>query len=197
MKTTSCEFLIQNAFRQQVSPSATPADGESRSLKEGAAHMWHVTIFTGKGVPCLDDSVITWARQASRWPYLLRNGLDPTRHLPLKVMHVHHALLPVYTLYFDSLCLSSPALPYNRTSFYLFLFLCSTFALWIAWLLFCMCTPLAGANIWTSSFELYIILCADNVAQIRSSLLDYLSAAAAFWGSWRVFRGLLQQPDNI
>lgn len=48
-------------------------------------------------------------------------------------------------------------------------------------------------------FELYIILhatTADNMAQIWSPLLVYLSAAA-FWTSWRVFRGLLQQPDNI
>lgn len=68
MKRISCEFLIQNAFRHHRGPPATPAEGASRSLKEGAAH---VTVFTGNGVPCLRRGVVTTFHSQS-WSQICR-----------------------------------------------------------------------------------------------------------------------------
>lgn len=122
MKRILCEFLIQNAFRHQVGPSATPADGASHS-PEGAAHVRHVTVFTGNGVPCLHRVVTRVVHKTKLFPIVV---------------------LPFTCFFFSALLFLSE---------------------WPD--LFCTCTPLAGANIWTPSFELYIILCAtsaDNVA---------------------------------
>lgn len=125
-----------------------------------------------------------------------------------------------------SLYLSSPALPYSLAVFFCFFFtwsplsLCSfsllcSFPLWMARLWLCAYRPLEhpisvqpwnqeASELWDlfkirlrRMWTLYYPPCsADNMAQIWSLLLVYLSAAA-FWTSWRVFRELLQQPDDI